>query len=130
MHSGFRGFIGGAALVCFLACALVAPARAAMIGTDHLLGSQVGSQAREAQQARVQAFLARQDVSAHLQAWGVPAEAAAARVAALSDEELSELARDIDEAPAGGDGLAVLGLVFVVLIVLELVGVTNIFSRL
>ena len=36
----------------------------------------------------------------------------------------------IERLPAGGDGLlAVLGIVFVVLLVLELLGVTNVFSR-
>jgi hypothetical protein len=36
----------------------------------------------------------------------------------------------MQEAPAGGDGLiAVVGLVFVVLLILELVGVIDIFKR-
>ena len=52
----------------------------------------------------------------------------AARVAALSTEELRQLKLQIDELPAGGL-LAVIGVVFVVLLILELVGVTNIFNN-
>jgi hypothetical protein len=48
----------------------------------------------------------------------------------MSDSELATLAKRINETPAGGDGLlAVIGLTFVVLIILELTGVINIFNR-
>jgi hypothetical protein len=53
-----------------------------------------------------------------------------ARLATLTDRELATLATSMQEAPAGGDGLiAVVGLVFVVLLILELVGVIDIFKR-
>ena len=51
------------------------------------------------------------------------------RLDALSDAELATLAGQIGEAPAGGDALAVIGIVFVVLIILELVGVIDIFKK-
>ena len=41
---------------------------------------------------------------------------------------LAELARNIDSAPAGGSALGVVGAVFVVLLILEAVGVTDIFK--
>jgi hypothetical protein len=53
-------------------------------------------------------------------------------VEALSARELNLLAQHIDELPAGAGAegvLAVIGVVFIVLLILELVGVTNVFSR-
>jgi hypothetical protein len=62
---------------------------------------------------------------------GVSPESAQSRIASLTNEELRMLEQRIDSLPAGGDGVFVLvGVVFVVLLVLELVGVTNIFTKL
>ena len=83
---------------------------------------------RDAQLARVTAALARADVQQQLQLRGVEATDAAERVAALSDAELSTLASRIDQQPAGGI-LALIGAVFVVLIILDYVGVTKVFHR-
>ena len=50
--------------------------------------------------------------------------------AALSDSELVQLSENIDQAPAGAGVVEVVGIVFIVLIILELVGVTDIFKKL
>jgi hypothetical protein len=51
-------------------------------------------------------------------------------VASLSDSELGRLQSGLDSLPAGGDSiLAVLGILFVVLLVLELTGIINIFHK-
>ena len=55
--------------------------------------------------------------------------AAEAGADALSEAEVATLAGQIGEAPAGGDALAVIGIVFVVLVILELVGVIDIFKK-
>ena len=52
-----------------------------------------------------------------------------ARLAGLTDSELSTLADKLEHAPAGGDILAVIGVVFVVLLILEAVGVIDIFKK-
>ncbi len=62
-------------------------------------------------------------------ALGVDQAAIEARVARLTDAELRTLAERMDQMPAGGDALAVIGIVFVVLIILELVGVIDIFKK-
>ena len=100
-------------------------ASAGMIGTDQLLSAESAASDR----AQVDAFLAQDTVREQLQAWGVAPELAAERVARLSDEEVAQFAREIESAPAGAGALEVVGIVFVVLIILELVGVTNVFSR-
>ena len=64
-----------------------------------------------------------------MQKMGVDADSVDARLATLSDSELSDLAEQMKTAPAGGDVLVLLGAVFVVLLVLELVGVIDIFKK-
>jgi hypothetical protein len=46
----------------------------------------------------------------------------------MTDREITDMSEQLDQAVAGGDALAVLGIVFLVLLVLELVGVTDIFK--
>jgi hypothetical protein len=79
--------------------------------------------------ATVDATLARADVRAKLLELGVDPLALEGRLAALSDQEVASLADRIESAPAGGDALAVIGIVFLVLIILELVGVIDIFKK-
>lgn len=78
----------------------------------------------------VQTFLAREDVRQNLEALGVDPNSAAERAAQLSPAELAQLSGDIENLPAAGGVLEVLGILLVVLLVLELVGVTDIFNNL
>lgn len=78
---------------------------------------------------RVQAALAREDVRRAMIALGVDPTAARERVATLTPEELAMLEGELDQLPAGGDFWAVVGITFVVLIILELTGVINIFTK-
>ncbi|MFU8814587.1 MAG: PA2779 family protein [Pseudomonadales bacterium] len=112
--------------VLLMAAMLIAslPARAGIVGTEQM----VMQEARAASLSSIENVLAKDEVAAQLQAWGVTAEAVAERVAALSDVELQQLVASMEADPAGGV-LAVLGVVLVVLIVLEIVGVTNIFRN-
>lgn len=83
---------------------------------------------RTASLERIATTLDREDVRAKLLDLGVARDAIDARLAALTDAELAAFAERLDSAPAGGDTLAVIGLVFVVLLILELVGVIDIFK--
>ena len=83
---------------------------------------------RGAAMAKIDAVLARDTVQQELKRLGVAPEDAAARVAALTDQELELLAANLDELPAGGL-LGTVGVVFIVLLVLELVGVIDIFKK-
>lgn len=101
-------------------------AQAAAISTETILSQQPLST-----QVELQSILARKDVRTKLISLGVSPEYADRRIAALTDHELSQIQQKIGELPAGGSSaLAVLGAVFLVLLVLELVGVTNVFSKL
>jgi hypothetical protein len=78
----------------------------------------------------IQSQLAQAEVRAQLERYGVEPAAIEGRLAALSDRELAQMAERMQETPAGGDGLIVIiGLTFVVLLILELVGVIDIFKR-
>jgi len=104
---------------------LPAVSLAAPIGTDTL----VQLDQRGELLSRIQTQLARDDVRAQFLQRGVSPTEVDARIAALSTEELQMLSMQLDELPAGGSLLAVIGVVFVVLLILELVGVTNIFTK-
>lgn len=77
---------------------------------------------------RIEAYLARQDVRDRLLQFGVSPDAVSARVQNLTPDEISRLSDSIDTGVAGGDALGLIGAVFLVLLILELVGVTNVFN--
>jgi hypothetical protein len=95
------------------------------IGTDTL----VHLDRRSELLSHIQTQTARDDVRAQFLALGVSPTDVDSRVAALSTEELQLLSKQLDELPTGGSLLAVIGVVFVVLLILELVGVTNVFTK-
>lgn len=84
---------------------------------------------RMAQIERISTVLAQEQVRDQLIRYGVDPQDAALRVAALSDSELQTLEQRISDLPAGANGaLEVIGIVMLVLLILELVGVTDIFK--
>lgn len=78
---------------------------------------------------RVQKALNQQHVQEQLEMLGVDPANAQERIAALSSEEIALLDQRLQEMPAGAGALEVIGVVFLVLLILELVGVINIFQR-
>lgn len=109
--------------IVFLGFAQSAPA--GIIDTTYLLDTD----ARAASLNRIEVLLAREDVGKQLAALGVDPALVVERLNGLSDAELLELEAQMDSKIAGGDALAIIGAVFLVLLILELVGVTDIFSR-
>ena len=70
----------------------------------------------------------RPELQTKLQEFGVSLEDAQARVAALTDQEVSALARQIETAPPGGtDVLTFVLVIFIVLLITDIMGFTNIF---
>ena len=100
-----------------LAAAAVMPrGYAAMIGTDQATASAT------TERAKVKALLARPEVVKGLQKMGVNAADAAARVDAMSDEEVAQLNGRLDALVAAGaisnDQLIVILLLVVILVLL------------
>ena len=125
MILSFRRGVVALSLLAFLTAVSPPPASAAMIGTP----AAVAATTRAANLARVDSVLARADVQRHLTDLGVAPQAAHDRAAALTDAELANFAVQLDKAPAGGDILAIIGAVFVVLMILEFTGVIDIFKK-
>lgn len=98
---------------------------AAVVGTQEA----VAHDGREGRLASTQARLARDDVRQAMIRLGVDPAQASERIAALSDAELLQLDAHLDSLPAGGSVLGLLGAVFIVLIVLDFVGATDVFKR-
>lgn len=106
-------------IACTFSLGLPAPAYAGIVSTEEIHSSS--------ERDRVRGILERDDVRMQMQSLGVSAEAAQARVDALSDQEVSELAGRLDELPAGGDVVGVLFTVFIILLVTDLLGLTKVF---
>ena len=102
-------------------------ALAAMVGTESVLDVARVQEAREC----LNRMIARQDVQTALLAQGIDSLEARARVDSLSDAEVVRLARQIEQLPSGGNaiGAVVAGavIVFIVLLITDILGYTDIF---
>jgi len=107
-----------------LSLGFVQPTSAAVISTQELINETV----RVQDISQIESLLAREDVGKQLNQLGVSAESVLLRVNGMTDAEVAELRGSIDQQVAGGDALGVIGAVFLVLLILELVGVTDIFK--
>ena len=121
----FRRGLVSISLVALLFTSGPGAAWAANIGTDAAIEARTPA----ANLALVQNVLARDDIQQRMVALGVDPVDAAGRIAALTPAELARLADQLERAPAGGDGFAILGIVFLVLLVLEYTGTIDIFKK-
>ena len=99
-------------------------ASAAIITT----GDIVATSQRAVSVERVQRALADSRLRQQLADHGVAPQTIEERLAGLSDSELVTLADTLESAPAGGELFGLLGVIFIVLLVLELVGVIDSFK--
>ena len=91
-------------------------------------GYIVEQETRAVRLDRVERLLASDTVARQMESLGVDKALVAERLQGLSDSELLLLETEIDRQVAGGDALSLIGAVFLVLLILELVGVTDIFK--
>jgi hypothetical protein len=105
----------------------IGAAQAALVSTEQLLTTGDGP----AERARVMAFLERADVREQIVALGVDPNEAAARVQALSDAQVRQIAGQLDQLPAGQSAVGIIVgailLVFLILLLTDLLGLTNVF---
>jgi len=83
-------------------------AGAGMIGAE-----QAAPGAAQTDRSMVLQVLARAESASQLEAMGVDPNQARERVAAMSDQEVTQLASDIRQAPAGADGGTVLAVLVI-----------------
>jgi len=100
-------------------------AQAGLVATQ----SALALEQREGRLERINAALLRDDVRTEMLRLGVAPSQVQDRLAALTDQELQRIEGELDSLPAGGNVAAAIGIAFVVLIILELVGVIDIFKK-
>lgn len=113
----------GALCAGFLFMSAAAPAHAALVGTDQVLAEAEAELDRE----RLVEMLDRDAVRSQLEAMGVDPADARARVERMTDAEVAELQGRVDEAVAGGDALGVALVIFIVFVITDVIGATDIF---
>jgi hypothetical protein len=107
-----------------LALSLQMPAaHAEMIGTEAVIHAAQAQRDRE----RLHQVLSRDDVKMQLIARGVDPMQVQARVDSLTDQEAQTLAAKMDQLPAGGDFLDLVLFIFLVLLITDILGFTNVY---
>ena len=102
----------------------ISPAVAGIVGTDSYLTEQTAQQDREI----LRALMSRDEVRSLLESNGLTVQEAQARVDSLTDKEVSQMAKKFDELPAAGSAGVVVLVIALVVIILELAGITDIFT--
>ena len=102
-------------------------ANAEMVTTDTVIQQYNSTEDR----TLVMDFMLREDVQQQLTLLGVDPEEAARRVASLSDEEIQGIAGRLEEMPAGEGAVGIIVgavvIIFIILLVTDLLGLTDVF---
>ena len=101
----------------------VQPIQAAMVGNETLIEQAEAGADRD----RLAGLLARAEVRGRLAEVGVDASSIEQRLARLTDAEVAELNARFDQLPAGGDALGVALVIFIVFVITDVIGATDIF---
>jgi hypothetical protein len=121
--SRFFKKIGSLLLAISLLGAQIAPAQAGMIGTAQMLAAEQGRLDRD----KLASMLEREDLQRQLAALGVDVQHAKDRVAGLTDAEVAQINQRMSELPAGGDVLGIILLIFIIFIITDALGATDVF---
>ena len=118
----------GVAVLMLVICMPVHSVLAAMIKTETVLDTSRSQEARE----YLNQLLAREDVRAALITRGIDPLEAKSRVNSLSDAEVIVIVDKLEQLPVGGDSflavvLAIAILVFIVLVITDITGHTDVF---
>lgn len=101
----------------------VSVAQAAMVSTQTVVMEQQAQFDRQ----QLNALLQREQAVDAMQSLGVDPEMVQERVDSMTAEELAAFNEQVDQMQAGGSALGVIVLVFLILILLDLLGATDIF---
>ncbi|MBE9397356.1 PA2779 family protein [Pontibacterium sp. N1Y112] len=111
-------------LIMMLGLIQLPVAQAAMITTDQAIQAQQG----DAERARLISLLQKDELQQQLTAYGLDASMAAERVRSMSDAEVAMLNAKLDELPAGEGIVGLAALFFIVFIITDALGATDIFT--
>ena len=126
MSNGFRLNVVRIVSVALVSMGCMQASYAGIVSTQ----AAIDAETRAATLSKLEAILIQDAVGQQLQAFGVDADHISQRLQGMTTVELVNLENRIGSEIAGGDALAVIGTVFLVLLILELVGVTDVFKSL
>jgi hypothetical protein len=108
-----------------IAAAPTAPQSMDLVSTQSVLAGDRAGADRE----RINEILARADVQDQLLKQGVDLDEVDARVAALSDAEAQQMAEQLEMMPAGAGGgvIGALFAVFIILLITDILGLTDVY---
>lgn len=121
VHS-FRKFCALLLAVSLMGMQL-APVQAGMIGTGQVLAAEQERVDRDT----LAAMLEREDLQRQLASLGVDVNDARDRVASLTDAEVARINQHIETSPAGSGVVGVILLIFIVFVITDAIGATDIF---
>ena len=101
----------------------IMPAQAAIVGNAELFGSAATSTDRTLLIEALDRDSARQQLAA----LGISQEQAMERIAQMTDQEIAQLNQQLADLPAGGDVLGIIVLIFLVFVITDVIGATDIF---
>lgn len=101
----------------------IGSAQAAMIANDQVINQvqQINSKAELLQ------LMNRADVHQQLLDMGVSTEDIEARINMMTDQEIAQLNQQLGDLPAGGDALGIILVIFIVFVITDMLGATDIF---
>ena len=101
------------------------PVQAAMVGNGSIINQVPSVLTRD----NVQELLDQESARQQMQVWGISQELITARINRLTDAELARINHEADTLKAGGgaDILGVLLIIFIVFVITDVIGATNIF---
>lgn len=106
----------------FFSLGMLNIANAAIIDSSNMVSERQGQFERE----QLKSWMVREDVRERLVDLGVDVDSAIARVDSMTDSEVQQLAARMEEMPVGEGFIEFAVLAFLVLIILEVTGVTDI----
>ena len=112
-----------ALLSILLALMPMLPAQAAMIGNEQIVNQSLSVQTRDSLRQLFEQDTARQQ----LQAWGVSPDRINTRINSLTDAELARINQQVGDLNAGGNILGILLVIFIVFVITDVIGATDIF---
>ena len=110
-------------LSILLALTPLLPAQAAIIGNDQVVNRGLSHQTRDG----LQQLFKQESAQQQLQEWGVNPEQIKSRIDRLTDAELARINQQVNDLQAGGDVLGVLLVLFLVFVLTDIFGATDIF---
>lgn len=127
MKGSKRVVAAGLAVLMAMTSMPIGIANAEMVTTDTVIQQYNSTEDR----TLVMDFMLREDVQQQLTLLGVDPEEAARRVASLSDEEIQGIAGRLEEMPAGEGAVGIIVgavvIIFIILLVTDLLGLTDVF---